>query len=147
MQFPFRRARPAAWATRLPQLERNAEGAPRAAERPAPPEPGGLTLHLTRPAPARVTVRDVVADPVAAEQLPPPVLVSTLLECEAENRALRRRLHARRQQLQELKQGMVDHVVEDAELRGRLRTLEEVIAALHANIEDLRIQRDQLLAR
>jgi chromosome segregation ATPase len=87
----------------------------------------------------------VVTDPGAAEQFPPPVLVSTILECEAENRALRRRLTARRQELQELKQGMADHVVEDAELRGRLRTLEEVIAALHANIEDLRLQRDQLL--
>jgi hypothetical protein len=42
---------------------------------------------------------------------------------------------------------MADHAADDGELRGRLHTLEEVIAALHANIDDLRLQRDQLLAR
>jgi predicted transcriptional regulator len=77
-----------------------------------------------------------MADPAGAERLPPAALVQAVFACEHENRALRRRLQARKQELHELKAGMAEHVVEDADC-GRLRTLEEVIAALHANIEDL----------
>jgi hypothetical protein len=147
MQFPFRRTPPAAaWGTRLPQLERGGGSIPWP-EDPPPAEPGGVSLTLTnRALPAAPAPHDIAADPAAAERMPPRALVSAVLASEAENRALRRRLHARKQELHELKKGMADHVVEDAELRGRLRTLEDVIAALHANIEDLRIQRDQLLA-
>jgi chromosome segregation ATPase len=93
-----------------------------------------------------VTAREVAGDPGAAETFPPGILVGTILECDAENRALSLRLEAREQELQDLRQSLADHVVEDAEIRGRLRTLEEVIAALHSNLEDLRLQRDQLLA-
>jgi hypothetical protein len=78
--------------------------------------------------------------------MPPDVLVGALVASDAENRLLRRRLHARKRELGELRKAMADHVAEDGELRGRLRTLEQVIAALQANIDDLRLQRDQLLA-
>ncbi|MGH2607947.1 MAG: hypothetical protein ACRDHF_02555 [Tepidiformaceae bacterium] len=145
MRFPFRRPAAAAWASRLPQLER-AHDPPDPPSRPALPGPGSLTLTLTHPPAPAITARDVVADPMGAEGLPPAALVAAVLACDTENRSLRRRLHARRQELHELKTGMAEHVVEDAEIRGRLRTLEEVISALHANIEDLRLQRDQLLA-
>ncbi|MEX0781013.1 MAG: hypothetical protein WD557_00065 [Dehalococcoidia bacterium] len=150
MNFPFRRTPTAAWAARLPQLERGLEarGLPeRAPHTPPAPEPGGIRLTLTTPSRAvAVTAHDIAINPAAAERMPPATLVNAVVATEAENRALRRRLHARKQELHELKRGMADHVVEDAELRGRLRTLEDVIGALHANLEDLRLQRDQLLA-
>lgn len=145
MHFPFRRSGSAAWTSRLPQLERGRE--PAAPLGAAFAGPGGLALTLGQlPAPVSLTARDVVADPAAAERLPAPALVRTVLACDAENRTLRRRLRLRNQELEELRAGMAEHSIEDAEIRGRLRTLEEVIAALHANIEDLRLQRDQLLA-
>lgn len=151
MHFPFRRAAPPAWSVRLPQLQRGVDtGTARAGERPfgaPPPEHGGLLLSLTgSPVRVAVAVRDVVADPLRAERLPAPALVGAILAADTENHALRRRLHAHQAELQELRKSMAEHVTEDGELRGRLRTLEEVIAALHANLDDLRIQRDQLLA-
>ena len=147
MHFPFRRGAPPAWSVRLPQLQRAAEGVPRPVQAPPPPETGGALLSLTGPAVRlAVAVRDVVADPLRAERFPASSLVGAILAADAENHALRRRLHAHKAELEELKRSMAEHVTEDAELRGRLRTLEEVIAALHANLDDLRIQRDQLLA-
>ncbi len=147
MHFPFRRPPDQAWHSRLPQLERTSASPPRTEAAPPPPASGLLTLPLTRhSAGAPVAIRDVLADPVAAERLPSATLVNALLEADAENRALRRHLHARKRELQDLRKAMAGHVAEDSEIRGRLRTLEEVIAALHANLEDLRLQRDQLLA-
>lgn len=143
MQFPFRRTPPAAaWGVRLPQLERRI-GLRSAAGSPPRPEPGGVGLTLTTPALPAASAREIATNPTAGENLTPAALVSAILSSEAENRSLRRRLHQRKRELHELKKTMAQQVLEDAELRGRLRTLEEVIAALHANIEDLRLQRDQ----
>jgi hypothetical protein len=104
-------------------------------------------MNLTRPVALRSSSRrEILADPAAAELLPPAELVAAVVACEHENRQLRQRLRARKRELAEMRSAMAAHVSDDAEIRGRLRTLEEVVAALHGNIEDLRLQRDQLLA-
>ena len=84
---------------------------------------------------------DIAANPEAALGLPPAVLVRTILAvhaCNAESE-MRRKRQAKR--LAKLQARLRKFAIEDAETRGRLGTLEEVISALHANLEDLRLER------
>ncbi len=98
-----------------------------------------------RAVPADLTLVDlaaVAADPAAAAELPAPLLVRALAEahrriveseeCAAGQSSTIDALNARLHELES----------ERAYARGRLQTLEDVIAALHANLEDLRLVRD-----
>ena len=84
---------------------------------------------------------DIAANPDAALTLPPAVLVRTIVAAhERAGRAARREKHHQKR-LTKLQAQLRKSAIEDAEIRGRLGTLEEVIAALHANLEDLRLER------
>jgi hypothetical protein len=111
-----------------------------------PPETGGTLLSLTLQPPPRLTVTAIEADPVGAQRLPPADLVSMLLDVAEENRVLDKKLKHRSRKLSRLQSRLDATAVEDAEIRGRLAALEGVIAALHENVEDLRLERDHLLA-
>lgn len=85
----------------------------------------------------------IAADPRAAASLPPGLLVRTIIALEQERadvvahaEALDEELDSVREELQQLR-------LSEAALRGRLETFEDVIAALHNNLEDLRFARDQ----
>ncbi|MGH2633410.1 MAG: hypothetical protein ACRDG3_08360 [Tepidiformaceae bacterium] len=85
----------------------------------------------------------VAANPDAALSLPPAVLVRTIVAahaCSMESE-MRRKRQAKR--LAKLQSRLSKYAIEDAETRSRLGTLEEVITALHANLEDLRLERGQ----
>lgn len=106
------------------------------------------SLEAVRAVPATMTELDlwaVAANPEGAAALPPALLVRALVAAyERERRAerqqakLRQRLGSARAQVRELKQ-------ERAFLRGRMQTFDQVLGALHANLEDLRAQRDAML--
>lgn len=145
MNVPFRRSQPAAWGLRLGQVTRGASR-PEFEEPAPPPEPGGTLLSLTLQPPPLLTVTAIEADPVGAQRLPPAELVGVLLDVAEENRALEKKLKHRSRKLSRLQARLEAIAVDDAETRGRLAALEQVIAALHANVEDLRLERDRLLA-
>ena len=86
----------------------------------------------------------VMADPEHALTLPPAVLVRALVESGEENRRLQKRATRQREKATKLTQKLRDLEREDAARRARLETFEEVLAALHANLEDLRYERDHL---
>lgn len=88
----------------------------------------------------------VAADPEAAAALPPALLVRAIVAAHAENERLGKRLSKQRERIDKLEGQVRDLKQERAWLRGRQRTLEDVIGALHANIEDLRLHRDALPA-
>ncbi|MGE5596615.1 MAG: hypothetical protein ACM3S1_11350, partial [Hyphomicrobiales bacterium] len=88
----------------------------------------------------------VAADPDAAAALPPGLLVRALIEARERNNRLEKRIAKQRDRIERLEEKVRDLKQERAWLRGRMETFEDVIAALHANIEDLRLHRDSARA-
>lgn len=93
-----------------------------------------------------VDVAAVIADPAAAALLPPSALVRALIAATERNETLATENAARRRKVSSLRHELRARKLDDAATRARLGTLEEVIAALHANLEDLRAGRDQARA-
>lgn len=98
-----------------------------------------------RAIPAEMTLVDiaaVAADPDAAAELPPALLVRALVESHHRMAELEARVADQRGKIGALSSRIREMDSERAYARGRLQTLEEVIAAMHANLEDLRFIRD-----
>jgi hypothetical protein len=87
------------------------------------------------------------AAPEAAAALPPPALVRALVALHEENRALRKQLRKARKQRDRALQLARSLELTAAGRDARLAALEEVIAALHGNLQDLRQHRDLLVQR
>lgn len=86
----------------------------------------------------------IAANPEAAATLAPALLVRAVVSAENENRRLRKRLAKARQRDQQLHGRLQQMEVADATRKARLDTLEEVLAALHGNLQDLRQEREFL---
>lgn len=84
----------------------------------------------------------VTSNPEGAAALPPQVLVRALVESHRANGRLQRRLEKSRDRIARLEDRIRDLKQAQAYESGRLETLDRVIAALHANLEDLRLARD-----
>lgn len=84
----------------------------------------------------------VAANPDAAAALPPALLVRALVEAHDREARLERRMRKQRERIERLEEKVRALKVERAYSRGRQATLEDVIAALHANLQDLRLFRD-----
>ncbi len=84
----------------------------------------------------------IVADPEGAASLPAPVLVRALLMATERNDELEAAFERKARLASKLKAQLRDVRIEQASAKGRLETLEEVIAAMHANLEDLRSERE-----
>lgn len=84
----------------------------------------------------------VAANPDAAAALPPALLVRALVEAHDREARLERRARKQRDRIERLEEKVRSLKQERAYSRGRQATLEEVIAALHANLQDLRLFRD-----
>lgn len=101
-------------------------------------------LHAAQGDLLQVDAAAAAENPEAAAALPPPVLVRALLETTRENQRLRRQLRkARRQRNRAIEHARALELAAAAR-DSRLATLEEVIAALHANLQDLRYERELL---
>ncbi|MEP6871566.1 MAG: hypothetical protein ABI939_06895 [Anaerolineaceae bacterium] len=87
-------------------------------------------IALDRAEMLELDLRALMADPEHALTLPPAVLVRALVADRQREKATK---------LTEKVRGLER---DDAGRRARLETLEEVIAALHANLDDLRYERD-----
>jgi hypothetical protein len=83
----------------------------------------------------------VAADPAAAATLPPPLLVRAIIRLEHERQVLAEEAREKGNLLRALNDQHQSLELKEATVRARLETLEEVIAALHANLEDLRYSR------
>ena len=86
----------------------------------------------------------VAANPEAAAALPPAALVRAIIAARDENRRLRKQLRKARKQRDRAIERARALELAAAGRDSRLATLEEVIAALHANLHDLRQERDLL---
>jgi signal peptidase len=84
----------------------------------------------------------IIADPQGAASLPAPVLIRALLMANERNEELESELERKTRLASKLKGQLRDIRIEQASGKARLETLEEVIAALHANLEDLRSERE-----
>jgi hypothetical protein len=91
---------------------------------------------------SELDVEAVAADPGAAASLPPEALVRALVKEHSANAELRRKLSRSRAATRKKTDALRRLQNERAFERGRLETLDNVIAALHGNLEDLRIARD-----
>ena len=92
--------------------------------------------ELLEPDPAAIA-----ADPEAAASLDPVTLVRAVVSVERENRRLRKRLGKTRQRELALQAALHELQLEHAARKGRLDTLEQVLSALHDNLQDLRQER------
>lgn len=102
-------------------------------------------LGHIREVPGDLTALDLEAvanDPGAAANLSPVLLVRALLGQRERNARLEKKLAKQRDRIEQLEDRVRDLKQERAWQRGRLSTLDEVIAALHANLADLRFHRD-----
>jgi DNA-binding transcriptional MerR regulator len=84
----------------------------------------------------------VASDPKAASSLPGPILVRTIIALEEERAQAVERASALEQDVESLAAQIIELRLSEAGLRGRLQTYDDVIAALHGNLEDLRYARD-----
>ncbi len=84
----------------------------------------------------------VIADPEAAAALPPAVLVRGLISAVERIAALSNEITTVNAAVKRLETLNHDLELEHSFNRGRLETLDEVIAALHGNLQDLRYERD-----
>ena len=91
-----------------------------------------------------VDAASVAANPDAALTLPPAVLVRALVASDQENRSLRKRIGKSRTREQKLREKLHRMELEEASRKSRLDTLEDVLAALHGNLQDLRAEREYL---
>lgn len=89
-----------------------------------------------------VDLAAVVADPGAAAALPAPVLVRAIISAAKEIERLQAQVAEQARAMTELVSTVHELREEQSFRRGRLETLEEVIAALHANLQDFRTARD-----
>jgi hypothetical protein len=96
---------------------------------------------------ADLDVEAVSADPAAAATLPPEALVRALVKEHRANADLRCKLTRSRAATRKKADALRRLQNERAFERGRLETLDNVIAALHGNLEDLRIARDAEIPR
>ena len=101
-------------------------------------------IALDRDEMLELDLRALMADPEHALTLPPAVLVRALVASGEENTRLQARADRQREKATKLTEKLRGLERDDAGRRARLETLEEVIAALHANLEDLRYDRDHL---
>lgn len=85
----------------------------------------------------------VADDPSAAASLPPTLLVRTIIALEEERADAASRALSLEQDVERLAAQIIELRLAEAGLRGRLQTYDDVIAALHGNLEDLRYARDQ----
>jgi hypothetical protein len=85
----------------------------------------------------------VIADPAAAAGIPPAVLVRGLVTAGEKISALTAEMAQVNESVNRLQSLNHQLEVEHSFNRGRLETLDEVVAALHANLQDLRYERDQ----
>jgi hypothetical protein len=107
------------------------------------------TYGALRATPADLTEPDldgVAQNPDGATALPPAVLVKALLAQKAENDHLRARLSKSQKRARRLEARLRELRNERAYERGRTETLDQVIGALHANLQDLRFARDGAVA-
>ena len=105
------------------------------------------TLDAFNAVPEELTMLDldeVAAHPDAAAALPPVILVRALLEARTNNRRLLKRLGKSESRNGRLSASIRKLKQDRAFNRGRLQTLDDVIASLHGNLQDLRLQRDHL---
>jgi transcriptional accessory protein Tex/SPT6 len=86
----------------------------------------------------------ITANPDAAATLAPSLLVRAVVSAETENRRLKKRLAKARQREQQMHGRLQQMEVAEAMRKARLDTLEDVLAALHANLQDLRQEREFL---
>ncbi|MCA9825250.1 MAG: hypothetical protein KC479_07480 [Dehalococcoidia bacterium] len=89
-------------------------------------------------------VDEIVNDPKTAASLPGPLLVRTLLALVEERDDAIARESLAASDVRELEAEVQSLRLSEAGLRGRLETFEDVIAALHNNLEDLRFARDHV---
>lgn len=101
-------------------------------------------LHAEQSDLLEVDPHTVAANPEAAAALPPAALVRAIIAAAEENRALRKQLRKARKQRDRALQHARSLELAAAGRDARLATLEEVIAALHANLQDLREERQFL---
>ena len=107
----------------------------------------GASIAPMREIPEELTGLDidaVASNPEAAATLPPALLVRALVEARDHGRRLEKRVAKQRDRIERLEEKVRDLKQERAWVRGRQETLDEVIAALHANLEDLRSFRGPL---
>lgn len=95
-------------------------------------------LSTERGSMLEVDPASVMANPEAAASLPPAALVRALIASAERAHTLEARLAHEQKKASKLRASLRKVRTARAETRGRLDTLEEVIAALHANLEDLR---------
>lgn len=88
-----------------------------------------------------VSAADVAANPEVAESIDPTILVRSLVAAAATEQELRGRLASRDAEVSALRHQLTEIREGHARDAGRLETLEQVLAALHDNLEDLRTQR------
>ena len=103
------------------------------------------TVDAFHTVPEELTMLDldeVAAHPEAAAALPTPLLVRALIDSRSQNRRLLRRLGKSEGRNGRLSAKVRQLKTDRAFARGRLQTLDEVIATLHGNLQDLRLQRD-----
>jgi len=86
----------------------------------------------------------VAKHPEAALTLPPAVLVRALVAAEVENRKLRKRQQKVQARQRQLRERLHELELTEAVRASRMQTLEDVIAALHGNLQDLRQEREFL---
>lgn len=84
----------------------------------------------------------VVEHAGAAATLPPAVLVRAIVATQEENARLKKRVSKQGRREANLRRRYNELKLEDAARQSRLDTLEEVLTALHANLQDLRLERD-----
>jgi hypothetical protein len=91
---------------------------------------------------ADLDVAAVAANPEAAALIPSEVLVKAIIDLHEANERQGRRIEKLRAKNERLAERLQDLKRDRAFERGRLQTLDAVISALHANLEDLRFARD-----
>lgn len=87
-------------------------------------------------------VEAIAEDPRAAASLPGTLLVRTILAVDEERADAIARLEAQASEIAALEREVQSLRLSEAGLQGRLQTFEDVIAALHNNLEDLRYARE-----
>lgn len=91
-----------------------------------------------------VDPKSVAKNPEAALTLAPAVLVRAVMSSEAENRRLRKQQRKVQERHRQMQARLQELQISEAARASRLQTLEEVIAALHGNLGDLRHEREFL---
>ncbi|MEO6398131.1 MAG: hypothetical protein ABIP13_06650 [Tepidiformaceae bacterium] len=102
------------------------------------------TLPLDHEEMLAVDLPALLAYPEQALTLPPTTLVRALVTLGEENARLEAKHARQREKATKLNRKLRELQRDDAGRRARIESFEEVLAALHANLEDLRYERDHL---